>query len=42
VPIFVERAKRLVSKSFLDIVQEVIPDALGAVKVAGGIRDSDS
>lgn len=39
VPIFLERAKRLVSKSFLEALQDIVPDALNAAKAAGGIRD---
>jgi type VI secretion system protein ImpA len=39
VPMFIERAKRLVSVSFLDALQDIAPDALNAVKAAGGVRD---
>jgi type VI secretion system protein ImpA len=39
VPIFLERAKRLVSKSFLEALQDIVPDALNAAKAAGGIRE---
>ena len=39
VPMFVERAKRLIAKNFLDVVQDVVPDALNAAKAAGGVQD---
>ncbi len=40
VPLFVERAKRLVSMNFLDILADVAPDGIGQAKSAGGIKDS--
>jgi len=39
VPLFVERAKRLVAKDFLEVLADVAPDALPQAKAAGGIRD---
>lgn len=39
VPLFVERAKRLVSMNFLDILADVAPDGIGQAKSAGGIKD---
>ena len=39
VPIFVERAKRLISRNFLEVLAELAPDSLAAVKHAGGIHD---
>jgi type VI secretion system protein ImpA len=39
VPLFLERAKRLIAKNFLDVLQDIVPDALNAAKAAGGIRD---
>jgi type VI secretion system protein ImpA len=39
VPIFVERAKRLVAKDFLEVLQDVAPDGLDQAKRVGGIRD---
>lgn len=39
VPLFIERAKRLIAKNFLDVLQDIVPDALNAAKTAGGIRD---
>jgi len=40
VPLFVERAKRLVSKNFIEVLAEIVPDAVGPAKAASGIRDS--
>ncbi len=39
VPIFVERAKRLVAKNFLEVLEDVAPDGLDQAKRVGGIRD---
>lgn len=39
VPLFVERAKRLVSKDFLAVLEDIAPDALAQAKSAGGVRD---
>jgi type VI secretion system protein ImpA len=39
VPILLKRAKRLVSKSFLDIIGDLSPDALDQIKALGGIVD---
>jgi type VI secretion system protein ImpA len=39
VPIFVERAKRLIAKDFLEVLQDIVPAALDAAKAVGGIRD---
>jgi type VI secretion system protein ImpA len=39
VPLLIQRAKKLVSKNFLDVLQEIVPEALNAAKAAGGIRD---
>jgi hypothetical protein len=35
----VERAKRLVSANFLDVLADVVPEAVADAKRAGGIRD---
>ncbi|MBS0394050.1 MAG: type VI secretion system protein TssA [Proteobacteria bacterium] len=40
VPIFIERARRLVDKSFLEVLEDVAPDALAQARQAGGIRDA--
>jgi type VI secretion system protein ImpA len=39
VPMFVERAKRLISRNFLEVLAELAPDSLAEVKKVGGIRD---
>jgi len=39
VPMFLDRAKRLVSKDFLEVLADVAPDALPQARSAGGLRD---
>jgi type VI secretion system protein ImpA len=39
VPMFVERAKRLIAKSFLEVLQDIVPDAVDSARRAGGVRD---
>lgn len=39
IPLFIERAKRLVSKDFLEVLADVAPDALPQARSAGGLRD---
>jgi len=39
VPLFIDRAKRLVAKDFLEVLADVVPDALAQARQAGGIRD---
>jgi type VI secretion system protein ImpA len=39
VPLFVERAKRLVSKDFLEVLADVAPAGLDEAKKAGGVRE---
>jgi type VI secretion system protein ImpA len=39
VPMFVERAKRLVAKNFLEVLADVAPDALPQARSAGGVKD---
>jgi type VI secretion system protein ImpA len=41
VPLFVERAKRLVSKDFLDVLADVAPDGLTQARMAGGVKASE-
>jgi type VI secretion system protein ImpA len=40
IPLFVERAKRLVSKSFLEVLADVVPDAVGQARAAGGVPEN--
>jgi type VI secretion system protein ImpA len=39
VPLFLDRAKNLIGKSFIDILQDVVPDGVATAKQAGGIKD---
>jgi type VI secretion system protein ImpA len=39
VPLFLDRAKRLVSKDFLEVLADIAPDALPQARSAGGVRD---
>jgi len=41
VPLFIERAKRLIAKDFLSVLQDIAPDALAQAKAVGGVRDQD-
>jgi len=41
VPMFVDRAKRLISRDFLEVLAELAPDSLAAVKQVGGIREAE-
>lgn len=40
IPLIVERAKRLVSKDFLEVLAELAPDAIAQAKAASGVRDN--
>jgi type VI secretion system protein ImpA len=39
IPLFIERAKRLVAKDFLEVLADIAPDALEQARSAGGVRD---
>jgi type VI secretion system protein ImpA len=39
IPLFVERAKRLVAKDFLEVLADIAPDALAVARSAGGLKD---
>lgn len=41
IPLFIDRAKRLVAKDFLAVLADIAPDALGQAKAAGGLRDDE-
>jgi type VI secretion system protein ImpA len=41
IPLFLERAKRLVSKDFFEVLADIAPDALAQARAAGGLRDGD-
>jgi type VI secretion system protein ImpA len=38
IPLFLDRAKRLVSKDFLEVLADVAPDAVAQARTAGGLR----
>src|SRR5215472_8638961 len=40
VPMFIERAKRLVAKDFLSVLEDIAPDALAQAKSVGGVREN--
>ncbi|HEY2433463.1 MAG TPA: type VI secretion system protein TssA [Vicinamibacterales bacterium] len=39
IPLFVERAKRLVAKDFLEVLADIAPDALTVARAAGGLKN---
>jgi len=39
VPLFLERARRLVGKNFLEVLSDVAPDGMTTARAAGGIKD---
>ncbi len=39
IPLIVERAKRLVSKDFLEVLADIAPDAVSQARAAGGLKD---
>jgi type VI secretion system protein ImpA len=41
VPMFVERAKRLIARDFLEVLADLAPDSLAEVKKVAGIRDGE-
>ncbi|MGH8169876.1 MAG: type VI secretion system protein TssA, partial [Steroidobacteraceae bacterium] len=41
IPLFIERAKRLVGKDFLAVLEDVIPDSVAQAKNVGGVRDAE-
>ena len=41
IPLFLARAKRLVSKDFLEVLADIAPDAVAQARVAGGLRDGE-
>ncbi|HUV64522.1 MAG TPA: type VI secretion system protein TssA [Sedimentisphaerales bacterium] len=42
VPLLLRRAQRLVSKSFLDVIQDVCPDAMSRIQMLGGVSAGES
>jgi type VI secretion system protein ImpA len=41
VPMLLDRAKRLVSKNFLEVLADIAPEALGQARSAGGLKDGE-
>lgn len=41
IPMLLERAKRLVSKDFLEVIAEIAPDALMTARAAGGLKNTE-
>jgi type VI secretion system protein ImpA len=41
IPLFIERAKRLVAKDFLQVLADVAPDGVSQAKLVSGVRDGD-
>jgi type VI secretion system protein ImpA len=41
VPLFVDRAKRLIARDFLEVLAELAPDSVADVKRVGGIRQEE-
>lgn len=39
IPLFIDRAKRLVAKDFLEVLADIAPDALGQARTAGGLKE---
>jgi type VI secretion system protein ImpA len=39
VPLFIDRAKRLVSKDFLEVLADIAPDAVAQARSAGGLKN---
>jgi len=42
VPLLLRRAQRLVSKNFLDVIQDVCPDVLEQIQLLGGVSADES
>jgi type VI secretion system protein ImpA len=41
IPLLVDRAKRLVSKDFLEVLADVAPDAVAQARAAGGLKQAE-
>ena len=42
IPLLLDRAKRLVSKSFLEVLEDIAPESLAQARAAGGIKADQS
>ena len=41
IPLFLERAKRLVSKDFLEVLADIAPEAIPQARAAGGLKQGE-
>ena len=41
IPLLLARAKRLVSKDFLEVLADIAPDAVAQARAAGGLKDGE-
>ena len=41
IPLFIDRAKRLVSKDFLEVLADIAPEALPQARSAGGLKEGE-
>ena len=41
IPLFLERAKRLVSKDFLEVLADIAPEAVAQARSAGGLKEGE-
>lgn len=41
IPLFLDRAKRLVAKNFLEVLADVVPEAVEKARAAGGVQKSE-
>ena len=41
IPLFLARAKRLVSKDFLEVLADIAPDAVAQARAAGGLKENE-
>jgi type VI secretion system protein ImpA len=38
-PLLIRRAQRLMTKSFVEIIEDLTPDSVATIKALGGIKD---
>ena len=41
IPLFLARAKRLVSKDFLEVLADIAPEAVAQARAAGGLKTDE-
>jgi type VI secretion system protein ImpA len=42
IPLFLARAKRLVSKDFLEVLADIVPEAVAQARAAGGLKQEET